>query len=384
MTVRDQAAAQGLPSRSRRRGAGRPRTHLPEPASLWIRYSPRVGRSFRRWPGPPQPWLDLARGGRPVWESGAEDLPRLASDPLDDTLWLPPVRPELSNRRDSLARRHLERGTPVLIQQVVGAEADAWVEPSGAPGEAVVVVDLTASLLAGDLEVLSRAAAGAVAVWPVLPGLSDGEEIQEEGCRRLAAAGVRCVQGVAPVLRPGDRRRLAEDRGEDVYHALFHGPTPDLAALARRVREAGMEPFVPRPLPRPPLQGRDSRRVAGLLALAGELWHRLERPAARGQDLYRAGREVDRSPYDLAALAREGNLGLLTWLGDAERRFVEEALEGREPRLLEELLDAWLGSAGAGRRAGSGTAGSRAESGGRSGTSSEGPSRDASPPREAS
>ena len=73
----------------------------------------------------------------------------------------------------------------------------------------------------------------------------------------------------------------------------------------------GLEPFLSRPLPRPPVLGAGNRRIGGVLALAGELWLRLGRPVEQGQALYRAARWVDRSSYDLEALAREGNLGVL-------------------------------------------------------------------------
>lgn len=338
-------------------GSGRPRglrSHLPEPGGFWIAFSPRGGRGWRRWPGPDRPWLDLARGGRPVWSAGSGDrpdgdaddtsLPDIGDEPLEDVLYLPPVAAEREEERRRLARRHARRGTPVLLQRIAGAGGEVAADPESSAAETGIhpVFDLLSPLLEGELDALADLPAGAAAVWPLLPGVTDDPELWREGCRRLAAVGAAAVQAVSPVLRPADRRHLAEGRDEDVFQALFHRPPPSPRGFAREARRHGLDPFPERPLPRPPLRGRENRRVAGLLGLAAELWHRLERPAARGQELFRAGRETDRTSLDLAALAREGNLGVLTWLAPVDRTFVEEALSGARPALLQELWEMYL------------------------------------------
>ena len=322
------------------------RSHLPEPAHLWIAFSPRAGRGWRAWPGPPEPWLDLTRSGRPVWASGSGGtgrLPEPDAGPLDDVLYLPPVAPEHEDRRRSLARRHARRGTPVLMQHVAGETAEAAGRP-GSEGASKIhaVFDLLATLSEGELDPLGRLPAGASAVWPLLPGITDDPELWNEGCRRLADAGVAAVQAVSPALSPRDRRQLTEGRDEEAFHALFHRAPPAPCGFARVAWRHGLAPFLDRPLPRPPVRGRENRRVAGLLFLAAELWHRLGRPAARGQELFRVGRETDRTTLNLAALAREGNLGVLTWLPSEDRAFLEEALSGRRPALLQELWETYL------------------------------------------
>lgn len=333
------------PRSGRSRGLG---SHLPEPGHLWIAFSPRGGRGWRGWPGPRRPWLDLTRGGRPVWSAGAERLPDraltdLADEPLDDVLYLPPVTAEQEGTRRRLARHHARRGSPVLMQRIAGDPVGELGDAEADPVAGIhTVFDLLAPLLEGDLDPLARLPTGASAVWPLLPGLTDDPELWGAGCRRLAAAGVAAVQAVSPALRPGDRRRLAEGRDEATFQALFHRAAPPPRGFARVAWRHGLAPFLERPLPRSPLRGRVNRRVAGLLFLAAELWHRLERSAARGQELFRAGRETDRTPLDLAALAREGNLGVLTWLGPADRAFVEEALSGDRPTLLRELWETYL------------------------------------------
>lgn len=360
------------PSLDLERGGGEPstgsrswRTHLPEPAHLWIRYSPRGGRGWRSWPGPDRPWMDLARGGRLVWQPGKGELPTAGGEPLDDVVVVPPVaaKPDDTEQvatRQELIRHHASHGTPVLDQRLLAGPDSS--DPSSPEGVRVVF-DLVAPLLEEDpvkrLErcLKDRDSPGdrpAVAVWPLLPGITDRPGLMREGCRLLSDAGVSAVQGVCPPLGPADRRRLADGRDESVFQALFHRPPPEPRGFAREAWRHGLSPFLERPLPRPPMSGRTNRYVAGWLALTAELWHRLDRPAARGQELFRVAREIDRTTWDLAALAREGNLGVLTWLPDDLRPLVEEVLDGpmdgglrsgslhRRPRLLDELWIEYL------------------------------------------
>lgn len=314
----------------------KPQTVLPEPDRLWIAYAPR------RWPAAPPAevrWLDLvkARLGRPGDDSPAEAHLDLPEGPFDDVLYLPPVSPGLRAERDRAAAEVADRGTPVLVQLLPGEPAP--------PGEGVVAVyDLLEPLLAGDLDALAALPAGTAAVWPLLAGLTDAEELRDEGVRRLAGAGVAVLQAVSPDLPPEDRRRLFESRPEgdrksaeadeeddeeELFTGIFHAPPPDPRPLARAAYAHGMAPFLPRPLPRPPLQGAAEREAAGLLALAGELHLRLGR-LVPSQALFRAARFLDRTHYDLRALAREGNLPVLHWLDDEARRIVQEwAATGR-------------------------------------------------------
>ena len=101
------------------------------------------------------------------------------------------------------------------------------------------------------------------------PGLTDDPVLWEEGCARLAASGVRCVQGVAPALSPSDRRRLAERWGKEkeneeaLFAALFHREPPSERDFARAAQRHGLAPFLPRPLPRPPVLRIENRRIGG-------------------------------------------------------------------------------------------------------------------------
>jgi hypothetical protein len=260
--------------------------------------------------------------------------------PLDDLLYLAPVDPERAAERDRLARARLAEGTPVLVQLRPGEAADA-------PG-AVPVFDLLPVLLAhlaqtsGDLAPLALLPAGSTAVWPLLPGLTDDPGLWREGGEILAERGVSAVQALAVRLEPGDRRRLVDLGGEGVFDAVFHGELPAERPFARAAHRLGLGAFLPRPLPRPPVLGSGNRRIAGVLALAAELWLRLGRPVGQGQDLYAMARQVDRTAYDLSALAREGNLGFLGWLSGLGREVVGEQAATGGSTLLAALLAEYL------------------------------------------
>jgi hypothetical protein len=264
----------------------------------------------------------------------------LPEGPFDDVLYLPPVAGPLRVERDRAAAEVAARGTPVLAQLLPG-------EPPPASEGVVAVYDLLEPLLSGDLDALAALPPGAAALWPLVAGLTDSEELRDEGVRRLARAGVAVLQAVSPELPPEDRRRLFEGRAEggspgaapadeegeaeddELFAGIFHAPLPDPRPLARAAHAAGMAPFLLRPPPRPPLQGAAEREAAGLLALAGELHLRLG-CVAPSQALYRAARFLDRTPYDLRALAREGNLPVLPWLeGEAQTIVQEWASTGR-------------------------------------------------------
>lgn len=318
--------------------SARPLRLLPEPERLWVRFAPRS------WPGAPlEPvrWLDLAAGrlGSPG-SGGADGALALPPGPFDDVLYLPPVAGPFRTVRDRAAARVLADGTPVLIQVLPGEPPP---ESTGTPG-ALVVVDLLDALLAEDLERLAAVPAGAVAAWPLLAGVTDRSALVEEGVARLARAGIAAVQGLVPDLPPVDRRSLAEGRDESVFHSLFHGAAPDPRPLARAVAGHGMEPFLGRPLPRPPLAGAPGRELAGLLLLAGELCQRLGRHG-RGQQHFRAGRWVDRTRYDLRVLAAEGNLPVIERIDPASRRIVEEWAETGRSATVDALVEEYLAPA---------------------------------------
>jgi hypothetical protein len=361
----------------------------PEPARFWIRWRPRG------WPPPPHDWIDLAAGalGDPGPSGSAlpgagdasrpatayerldepvearRDVPAVAGglaappSPPDDVVWLPPVPPALEPERLVLAEGLARSGVPVLVQVGGTGEVPAGSPPGSALAAlaavgAVVVFDpLTALIGSGFDAALAAVAAaskgvpGAAAVWPLVAGLSDAEDDAARAAEALAAAGLAAVQPLALRLTPVQRRRLAEGGGV-AFDALFHRPVPGERPFARAAAAAGLAPFLPRPLPRPPLRGTETRRLAGLLALAGELWLRCGRAPEAGHALLRAARWADAAGYDLGALAREGNLGVVTALDGRSRELLAEAAGGAEPRLVRELLAEYAGAAAGAEAAG--------------------------------
>ena len=316
----------------------KPAAQLPEPGRFWIRYVPRS------WEPPERPFLNLAAGRLGEWgrnpKARPSDLFALANTSLDDVLYLPPVLPRRAAARDEVARARLMAGTPVLVQLLPGDETT--VPPVTG---AAFVYDLLPAVLDRDfrgLGRLRRLPTGASAVFPLLPGVTDDPALWELVCRDLASAGVRCVQALAPSLEPGDRRRLVERLEEEgAFEAVFHREAPSERDFARLAHRHGLEPFLPRPLPRSPVLGAGNRRLAGILALTAEVWLRLGRPIETGQALYRDARWIDRSSYDLEALTHEGNLGVLPF-DPLSREIVAAYVESEHSDLLERLLAEYL------------------------------------------
>ncbi len=304
--------------------------HHPEPARFWIAYAPRT------WPAGDAPWTDLGAARlRSLGASGGSrslELPDAAD--LDDLLYLPPVAAELAAARDDWAAGLIETGTPVLIQLEPGTGTDA---PA-----ALIVHDLLRPLLAGDLGPLAALPAGSNAVWPLIPGVTDAPELCQAGFAALAGAGVACVQPAVVELGAGERRRLAEAAGDAAFEALFHGPPPVERDFARRAATSGLQIFVPRPAASGTARHVRNRRLASDLALAGDLWLRLDRPIAAGQGLLRAARRAADTRHDLAALAREGNLGVLDWLDGGGVDLVAELVALGRSSLVESLLDEYV------------------------------------------
>lgn len=319
------------------------RRRLPEPGRFWIRHAPRS------WPGPEGLWLDLAGARlRTTGAAAPRRLPDLAGLDLDDVLYLPAVPAPLHDSRLELIAALDAGGTPVLAQALPG-EAPA---PAG-----LAIYDLLRDLVAGKLEALADLPSGSCAVWPLIAGVTDSPESWERGTQLLASAGVAVVQPLLVEMEPSARRLLAEAAAHASYDRLFHGPAPAERAFSIVAHRAGLRPFLERPLPvRPPAPApagpaatslgaplTANRRAAGQLTLAGELWLRLGRDEAAGQQFLGAGRRLDQLSHDVATLAREGNLGLLDWLGARGRAVVEESLAGdRDSGLVTELLSEYL------------------------------------------
>lgn len=307
------------------------RETLPDPARLWIRWTPRD------WPAPATRWIDPARN---LLVDAAPSDPRAAPTPrglapraYDDVIGLPPVPIVDGGWRDAQVEALAEAGAPVVALRLPGERRGA---------EALSVYDLTDSLLRGDPDAACEVPSRAWALWPLIPGRTDGEDVVETGLARLAEAGAAGVQVTVPELTPRQRRTLAEEAGEEAFTALFHGRTADEHRIHRRVVEHGLAVFPPRPLPDAPAAA-GNRQLAALLFRLGDLERRLGRSVARSEALWAAARNVDRAEHDLTRLAREGNLDIVTWLDAEVRELLEVFLrQGRSPQ-LKELEDEYLG-----------------------------------------
>jgi hypothetical protein len=178
----------------------------------------------------------------------------------------------------------------------------------------------------------------------LIAGYTDDPEVWSEGLVRLAERGVASVQGIALELSPTERRRVVDVAGERGFEALFHGEAPAERSFAGAVHRSGLVGHFERPLPAGPARLRHNRRLAGTLAAAGDLWLRLERAEPQGQAFYRTARWVDREAHDLIALAREGNLSVVSWLDAASRSVIEEVARTGESTLVAELRREYAGS----------------------------------------
>lgn len=317
-------------------GGSPPPRQLPEPARFWIAHTPR------RWHSAGGLWTDLAHARIRGFRTGGAPLPKLEADGLDDLFHLPPVRSELRAARDELAAAIARSGTPVLAQLLPD-------ERLRLPG-VVEVYDLLRPILDGELERLGELPEGSTAVWPLIAGLTDRPERWQEGCDRLAAAGVGCVQATAVELSPELRSHLARDRGDEIFDALFHGAPPSERDFSRYAHARGLGVFMPRPeTGRSPREIRN-RQLAAQLALAGELWLRLNRSVAAGQALFRAARGAESTRHDLAALVREENLTVMTWLSTRSAELIVEVVTRNRSTLLEDLLGEYFDDAQAGDR----------------------------------
>lgn len=311
-------------------GQSRPVQQLPEPARFWIAYAPRNWRSAAGI------WTDLANA-RVAGLHGVHGahMPELDASELDDLFYLPPVVPELARQRDELAVALIELEVPVLVELLPG-------ESTRAVG-AYVVYDLLDTLLEGEFERLVELPRGAVVAWPLIAGLTDRVDVWDEACVLLKEARVNCVQAVEVELSPALRRRLAEDRDDEIFDALFHGEVATEQQFAAYAERFGFEPFMMRPLTgHSPRQIRN-RRIAADLALAGEVWLRLAKPPSVGHALFRAARGAEHTHHDLAALVRDNNLTVMDWLDAQSVEVVEEIVRKGRSQLLTRLMEEYLG-----------------------------------------
>jgi hypothetical protein len=318
-------------SRGALRSAVRWREQLPEPGLFWVRWSPRP------WSGPEGGvWTDLSRAGI-GWgsiDSGSSVEIRPEGRCLEDLIYLPPTTRRLRSAQLALAEEIAGQGTPVLLQRMPG---DPEVRIDGV----TPTHDLLPTLWHGEVDGLAELPAGTTAVWPLIPGVTDGPALIDRGLDLLAGAGVARAIGIDLELSPGDRREVVVSHGDQLFDLLFHRSSPGERRFCRAAAERGLEWWLDRPLPSPPLLRVGNRRLAGLLLSIADLWSRLGLPPVQGQAYYRAARWIDESRYDVGALLREGNLGLVASIDDASLEALSGLLADGRSGVLEKLRAAW-------------------------------------------
>jgi hypothetical protein len=311
------------------------RERSPGPFTLWARYEPKS------WPRPSWPHVDPLAGAVRTTSGGAgapdEVLPRAAPEPADAT-YLPPTEPEHATARDELAARIAAAGGHALVHLRAGES----VVPLGA----TAVVDLIEPLARGFAPAGVELPRGAWVLFPLVAGLATNEIERSGWLARLALADAASVVGVQVALAPSDRRVLADLAGEERWQAIFHGEPPGEQEFARAVAASGLAPLPPLPAVEAPPRAARNRALAALLAEAGELTLRLGKAEAAGGALIAAARRANASQHDLAALAREGNLGVLDWLDESARELIAQAAASgfvEPPQDLARLRREWRG-----------------------------------------
>jgi hypothetical protein len=280
-------------------------------------------------------WVDLARAEL-AGSALQGSIPERAGDAsFEDVVYLPPVAPEAGLWRQHLIERSSALGVSIVVQLLPGEPVPV--------GEGPVVFDLTMPLLDRRLARLSQVVPGSWAVWPLLPGLTDEEELWEEGLAHLAKARAVGVHGLAPDLSAVQRRRLSVHGKVRSYRRLFHAGHPRVEAFARLTASHGLAFFPERP--RGPGSGKKERNraLATHFVYLADLWLRNERAEGKGQDFFQVARRLEQEQVDVTELARLGKLGSVEWLQPDCRREIEIVASGEESALLSELWADYLG-----------------------------------------
>ena len=303
----------------------------PEPGRLWIRFAPR------RWPGPSGWWIDLARAEPATEALRSATAPGRVTLDFDDVVYLPPLEHEGELLRQEIVHKCGALGVPVVQQILPGQPAPV--------GEGLLVVDLTEALLRRRLSGLAIPS-GAWVAWPLIPGLTDGDEIRSQGLELVTGFGVAGVLPIAVALSPQERRRLAEFGSAASYTELFHGDQAgSFREFASEVGAAGLGVFPPRP-ELAAGRRRPNRSLATHFSMLAELWLGCDRPPGRAQIFFDIARRLELERADVSELARRGGLASIDWLDSESREEVRAVASGRETRLLEELDAEFFGRDG--------------------------------------
>ncbi len=291
------------------------------PGTFWVRWWMR-GRSSRR-----------ARVVDPVthrlYSSRNIGSTRNATVPLE----LPRHRQlTLVEACDSeIALRLVEADYPILIRATPGEEL---------PVRGSCLLDLVEAFWNGVVELERPPQADQLWVLlPLLPGMgwegSPSLSLWMEPIRKLQSEAIVPF----PVdLTPRERRAWASQLGEDRFEAVFHGGPPGIREVAQWLRSLGFSVFPAAPrISGGTIRSRDRDTCAAVLGEAAFLLEELGASEREVQELWRAARWLERSPLDLRAVSREGNLALLPGLSPLARLWVERTLSGEAESELQQL-----------------------------------------------
>ena len=298
-----------------------------EPSNLWAQATVRFGGRSD------VPWVDLRSRDLGGLEDSIKGAPWRSST-LPRSIYLPPPAED-------------EVDTAVALRSWCASEDIAVVEHRVAgTGEAVLqerqtlAWDLLDVVLSGRWDRLGSLAPGALFLWPLVAGLSDGGAAVERGLDRLAPLQPSRVVPVVPELSPRARRALADASGEDVFGAVFHGVRADARSFAAACRSRRID-FLPRRLA-PPIGVESAPRLAPLvaaeLALIADLSIDVGESEARAQLYYGAARWFEATRHDVRGLLREGNLDVVPRMDSQIATVVAELASGAERSTLLETL----------------------------------------------
>jgi hypothetical protein len=229
---------------------------------------------------------------------------------------------------------------PTLSHSIVGLDP----APAATPGENFIVADPLHLLLAGEPDRIGEVGASSIALWPILPGLTDGPDLISDGLDRLAAAGLSVVLPIAPRIAPASARRLTDRYGEELFAKLFHSGPIDLRPALQAVVLRGLS-FIPLRSDSGALGFE--RQAAAEFATIAELMLIHEESPALAQEYFRVAAWLEDTQHDVRAMAREGNLALVPPLAPALRPVVEELAEGAaRSGVLEKLIARFADPAG--------------------------------------
>lgn len=276
------------------------------PATFWVRWV------LSSSPPGPERTVDLATrtlrspaGSRRHLRRAELSLPRT----LDLVL--------LEAQEESVASRLEQEGFPILRRVTPGA-------PGGARGHCLL--DLADAVWNGDRDL--RRPLEATALWvlfPLFPGFDIGSGGPLGGwIERLLSLDAEAVLPFPVDLRPRERRAWAERLGEEHFEAVFHRDPAPIREVARAFARAGLSIFPELPcVERSSRRERERRELVARLAEVAFLLGEMGISERETQELWQSARKLEESELDLAAVAREGNLGVVSWLSPAARRWIE-------------------------------------------------------------